>query len=133
MPKASAAQDGVASRLRFAAKAPNLRGTGIRKKKGLTRFALTSHMRFARRQACLTGNLLIAHLVEAAHGNAGIECKLSQFPDEFLIRAANDHGEGFGLRAKGRDIRKVAGGNHDRTAVLNDEGVRVADCAADRF
>src|ERR1700751_856088 len=133
MPKASATQDGVASRLRFAAKAPNLRGTGIRKKKGLTRFAVTSHMRFARRQACLAGNLLIAHLVEAAYGNPGIECKLSQLPNEFLIRASNDHGEGFGLRADGRDVRKVAGGNYDRTFVLNNKRVRIADGAADRL
>lgn len=133
MPKPPAAQDGVTSRLRLAAKASNLGGSGILEKKRLTRFALTSHVCFAQRQAGLAGNLLIAHLVEAAYGNAGIESKLAQLPNKFLIRTANDHGECFGLRAKGRDVRKVAGGNDDRSSVLNNEGVGIADCAADRL
>ena len=133
MPETSSLQYGITALLGTASKSAN-RGLGnFLKQKGFASFTLTGSTRFTNAKSGFARDLFSRHVMKSAYRRSGFPGNAAEFPNQLLVRAANHHGERFPLVAKGGDLGKVAGRDHDGAAVLHDEGIRIANGPAQSF
>jgi len=133
VPVPSAALDRVAAFLCSPQERADGSRTLLSESKRLAGFALPRHVRLAHRKPRISGDFRIGHLVKAANRHIQFLRDASQLTHQFFIRPAEDQRVRLGLVAQGRDLGEVAGGNHDRAPVFDDERMGIARRPPKRF